>query len=227
MNTFVCVLRGGGSYDASHVISLAKSLRRFNPGARLVCFTDLHIPDSTIEVVPLRHGLQGWFSKLEIFSLIDQPFIYVDLDVVITGSIDIRLGKGLYLLRGFGSGSVNSSVMYVDGDFRPILNDFLLDISGNQRAYSVPERWGDQDFIRDSGLISGFLQDVSPELAASWKKDLEYQMGRIYHPPKILVFHGTPKPEELWIRFLSEGAVFIFSFRYFLKYLFRRLVHGS
>lgn len=224
---FVCVLRSGGSYGATHVLRLAEAIRRFNPDAQLICFTDIDIPDPSIPVIALKHGLPGWFSKLEVFTLVDRPFLYVDLDVVITGSIHIELDCGLYLLRGFSSGAVNSSVMYVDGDYRHVLDRFMSDPKGYQVMYSAPERWGDQDFIRDFAVISGFLQDVSPGLAASWKRDLNYQLGKIFHPPKILVFHGEPKPESLWIRSLPDGGVLIFSVRYFLKYLMRRLRRGG
>jgi hypothetical protein len=224
--TIVCVLKSGGHYGAEHVQSLACNIRRFNPEARIVCLSDIPLDGVNVERVTLQHDLKGWFSKLEVFALDEPSYLYLDLDVVVTGRIEVDLGPGLFLLRDFGVGAVNSSVMYVRGSFKHVLQTFLGNAHGFANEYTVPEKWGDQDFIRDHASISGFLQDLAPSLASSWKRDCHYQMGWMKKPPKILVFHGRPKPEDLILRHDRERGLYVFSWRYLPKSLFKRLRHS-
>lgn len=224
--TFVCVLKSGGRYDATHANRLFGHLKRFNPEAALICLTDLDGLDASIDVRPLRYGLRGWFSKLEIFELSERPFVYVDLDVVITGTIDLQIPPGLFLLRDFRGTGVNSSVMLVNGDYRFLLADFLVSAEESQREYSAPDKWGDQDYIRDSGCITGYIQDLFPDLAGSWKNSLDFEMGTIDDAPRVLVFHGSPKPEDLHLKILGDRKIFIFSAKYLPKRLFRRAMRS-
>jgi len=218
---FVCVLKSGGIYGPSHVRALLQNLRRFNADAKLICLSDFPELGCDAEPRPLLHGLSGWFSKLEVFELPEKRFIYLDLDVVIAGPIRVNSSPGLHLLGGFGVAGVNSSVMLVDGDFAAILHAFLKDPEGYTSEYRSPEKWGDQDFIRDFGKLELPLQETNPGLAGSWKSTLRYKMGWIAHPPSILVFHGRPKPEEVYLKHREDGAIFIFSLKYFPKFLLR------
>lgn len=214
---FVCVLKTGGSYGLPDVRALQASIRRFNPHATLCCLTDAPDAESAdgIEVMRLEHNLPGWFSKLEVFRIRNRPFIYVDLDVVFTSHVRVGIPEGLWILRGFKGSGVNSSVLLVNGDFSIILERFLQARDDNVRKYSSSgDFWGDQDVIRDSGLITGYIQDIAPTLAGSWKNTLRYAMGTVRHAPAILVFHGQPKPSEMSIRVLDEGVVRIFCGRY-------------
>ena len=219
---FVCVLKTGGRYRAEHVIELAHNIRRFNSGARIICMTDSNEPMPDLERVPLMFNLPGWFSKLEVFRL-TIPVLYLDLDVVLTREVVFPTLNGLYLLRDFGVGSVNSSVMFIEGNHYGILEKFLSNRDRYASEYTSADKWGDQDFIRDYGDISGFIQDISPALAASWKRDLDYRLGTIMSPPAILVFHGHPKPEELNITYLDDGSIKITSARYLLISLLKSL----
>lgn len=91
--TVVCVLRTGAyhgrCYTAEWVTRLqamvAKNLSRPH---RFVCLTDLDEIDG-VEVIKLRYALPGWWSKLEMFGLdVQGKCVYLDLDVLITGSLD-------------------------------------------------------------------------------------------------------------------------------------------
>lgn len=221
---FVCVLKSGGRYTPEHVLELAAHIGRFHERFRLICLSDVTVAGENIETVPLQHGLKGWFSKLEIFSLTEPRFLYLDLDTLVTAPVDINLGPGLFVLRDFDVGAVNSSVMYVDGNFKYILDAFLEHPESFTEEYAVPDKWGDQDFIRDKARISGFFQDLMPGFALSWKRDLDYQLGRITKPPAILVFHGRPKPGDLNIGFDADGTLYVRSFRYLTKFLIKRMI---
>ena len=199
----------------AHVAALQQQLARHAPGARLICLTDLPDMPAGVERRALQHDLPGWFSKLEIFDLPERCFLYIDLDVFITRSPLTDAPPGLWLLRCFKGRDFNSSVMLVNGNYRRILERFLADTQANLQAYSGCTGWGDQDFIRDSGQISGALQDLHPNLAASWKVDLRYRMDWIDPAPAVLVFHGKPKPEQLrienpkpgWVRMSSSASL--------------------
>ena len=213
-DTVVCVCKSGGEYGVAQVQALQQQLHRHASGARLICLSDLPSMPKGVELRPLRHDLPGWFSKLEIFALPERCFLYLDLDVVITRNPLVSAPPGLWLLRGFKGHDYNSSLMLVNGNFGSILDDFLLDVPGHIKAYSGAKGWGDQDFIRDSGLVSGGLQKLHPNLAASWKVDLNYRMDWIEPAPAVLVFHGRPKPEELRIDNPQPGRVRVRSWRY-------------
>ena len=213
-DTVVCVCKSGGEYGVAQVQALQRQLRRHAPGARLICLSDLPSMPEGVELRPLRHDLPGWVSKLEIFALPERCFLYLDLDVVITRNPLVDAPPGLWLLRGFKGHDYNLSLMLVNGNFGSILEDFLLDVQGHIAAYSGAKGWGDQDFIRDSGLVSGSLQKLHPNLAASWKVDLRYRMDWIEPAPAVLVFHGRPKPEELRIDNPRPGRVRVRSWRY-------------
>ncbi len=223
-DTVVCVCKSGGEYGVAQVQALQRQLRRHAPGARLICLSDLPSMPEGVELRPLRHDLPGWFSKLEIFALPERCFLYLDLDVVITRNPLVDAPPGLWLLRGFKGHDYNSSLMLVHGHYQGILERFLHDKAGNIHAYSSGGvGWGDQDFIRDSGLVTGALQDLHPNLAASWKVDLNYRMGWIEPAPAVLVFHGSPKPEQLRIDNPRPGRVRVRSWRYRLLSWFKAL----
>lgn len=219
---FVCVLKSGGSYHAQHVQDLLAGLRRYQPQARLVCLTDLPDVGPGVEVVPLQHNLPGWFSKLEMFALPLAAFLYIDLDVVFTGPVDIDIPDGLWILRGFKGQGVNSSVLLVRGQYPQILDSFVQDRERLIPEYSGP-KWGDQDYILDSGCITGFIQDRFPTLAGSWRQTLHYRMGVIADAPSILVFHGKPKPQDLRLRLLGPHRVALFAWTYLLHAMAHRL----
>lgn len=224
--TFVCVLKSGGSYYPKHVIDLAENIKNFHPNARVLCLSDVSIHSNLVEVVPLKHDLKGWFSKLEIFDLVHElstPLLYLDLDVLVTRPIDLELGAGLHLLKGFSDGAVNSSMMLINGNYSHILDTFLSSKDKYTAEYSTHEKWGDQDFIRDHAVITSLIQSSHPNLVGSYKRDLNYQMGFIKTPPAVLIFHGRPKMDDLFILHSARMGLFMFSFKYLPKLIWRRI----
>lgn len=53
-----------------------------------VCLSNVDVPG--VEVIPLRNNWPGWWAKVELFAPWFQPTrcLYIDLDVLITGSLD-------------------------------------------------------------------------------------------------------------------------------------------
>lgn len=152
----------------------------------------------------LPKGRKGWFNKLHLLELFDGEVLYLDLDVIVSGSIDriVEIGRTdpsriwarddwsypVTTPRHGLEATVNSSVMLWRG---------RKDMSGAERL--IPITHGDQGIITQLfwphgiGLLPG-------ELVKSYKYDVQREG---LAPGPITVFHGNPKPHEVrddWVR---------------------------
>lgn len=152
--------------------------------------------------------LPGWWGKVRLFANACERNLWLDLDVVITGSLDglVEPTENLRIIKNWaksGWGGCQSSVMYWEGDrFRFISDDFDPAI-----AYWPPRNepgilWGDQEWItklRDEGRLE--VEYFSPDDIVSYKyhcRDTGLPRGA-----KVVVFHGKPKPDEVgdpWVK---------------------------
>jgi len=160
--------------------------------------------------------LPGWWGKVRLFNENSRERnLWLDLDVVITGSLDglvDPLDKGIRIAKNWaqsGYGGCQSSVMYWEGDNGRIINDEF----DPAIAYWPPRNepgilWGDQEWItklRDKGRIE--VEYFSPEDVISYKYHV--QGKRLPPDAKVVVFHGKPKPRqvnEAWIRSARSGG---------------------
>jgi hypothetical protein len=89
----VCV-KYGTKYGADYVNKLYCGVsRNLRATHTFTCFTDDAAGlDPNIQVKPLKNKWQGWWSKVHIFDLAAYSdlkwVLYIDLDMVITGSLD-------------------------------------------------------------------------------------------------------------------------------------------
>ena len=178
MLTVLCVLRTGGRYGPVWAERLSAGLRRHVPGVgRCLCLTDHDGPIAGCEVVPLRHGWPGWWSKMEAFrvDLGDGPRLLCDLDTVFVGDAPaLAEATDLAVLEDQTfAGRVSSALVRWDGSALGFIHD---------RFAADPARWmdrascadapnrihGDQvvvdRFLRDAGLRPAFLQRRHPGL---------------------------------------------------------------
>ncbi|GAF85198.1 unnamed protein product, partial [marine sediment metagenome] len=162
------------------------------------------------------HPLPGWWGKVRLFSgSISHPRnLWLDLDVTITGDLDVLVKplehgqiRACLNWAQSGHGGVQSSVMYWEGQSARIIDD-LFDPAD---AHWPPRndlfwdngqvKWGDQEFItllRDTQRLE--VEYFDPAHVVSYK----------YHclnglPPDSLVqvFHGKPDPSEVnadWVK---------------------------
>lgn len=186
-----------------------------------VCLSDVQVPG--VDTIPLRDNLPGWWSKLELFREFKSAF-YVDLDVVLTGDISpymeghFKFAMSANMTRRHG---VNSSVMSWDGDYSFLYQHFMSQKELVMKTFNKAGRWGDQDFIKETHtLLRGSVQKFQekfPELILSYKHDiaargqllkgtqrkrLRLGQGEWWKKPRIVVFHGAPKPAQVeapWI----------------------------
>ncbi len=234
MNTIVCVLKSGVfkpwghkdytvQYQPHHVQWLRDQFAKQMPTPhRFVCMSDMDIPG--VEVIPLKDGLPGWWSKLEIFREF-QRAAYVDLDTVVLGDATPMLFSGRkFLISAHLSQrhGVNSSVMAWNCDMTYVYDKFMADKGRYMAEFGFSsKRWGDQDFIKETvaektreAIVK--FQHIWPEFVLSYKYDIRDRgvMTRVtgrkrirlksdwLTQPHIVSFHGSPKPGEvdvLWV----------------------------
>lgn len=207
----ICV-KWGLKYGPEWVLRLRNMVAKQLPiPHQFVCVTD--DPVEGVECIPFISDLPGWWSKVELFypGRFDGDNLYLDLDVVLTGSIEklarcldgdrsrlwalddfsyslVNPRKGLggdtRALLG-GDGTINSSVMLWHGD----------------RAKRVWTRFapgvmqvlhGDQNWITQA-LWPDRINLIPPGIAGSFK----YHVQRGQKDAPITVFHGHPKPCDL------------------------------
>ena len=159
--------------------------------------------------VPCADGLPGWWAKVGLFrpGLFKGLNLYLDLDVVITDSIDAlviendchdkvvapddfsyslinkkqNLSPDTRRLLG-GDGTVNSSVMlWRDDAGRRVWDEFRME--------KMSEVHGDQNWITQCLWPHGELKLLEGDHVCSYK----YHVQRGEPVRSIVVFHGEPK----------------------------------
>jgi hypothetical protein len=206
MLTVVCVYKPGAGFSSEYVTRLKDAVQKhcavpFN----FICLTNEKIPG--VERLPLRHGLRGWWNKLELFGYqFPGPVVYLDLDTLIIGDVtDIFTAAQEFACASNWKGDgthIASCIMAWDGrlDLSHILKGFSPKLIPNyEKSW---ERWGDQGYIQDT-------------LGRPWTSLLKQFPGRIVHykthcrgtnkafpgkAPKgssIVCFSGVPRPHEL------------------------------
>lgn len=215
----------GSPYGVEDVRLLAGGVRRhLDAPARIVLLTDAPAEDGARsgadEVLPLRLGFRGWWSKMEVFAL-RGPVLYLDLDTVAVGGLGpfARAAEDatrLLLLRGFhGERRPCSGVMgwgeYVDVLW--LLEEFAREAASSTfryvSAFRALKAWtptgtyrGDQDWIAAALERRrepwGFVQDRAPGIY-SYKADLRVArpMGTLPGDARLVVFHGDPRPRAV------------------------------
>lgn len=185
-----CVLRSGGEYEPQHVQALADSIQRYND-APIVCLSDLKFNVPGVEVRPLQHRWQGWWSKIELFREFTGPTLYLDLDTVVIGELP-EIGEKFTMLRDvYRSHDVGSGVMSWARSHKWLYDNFLRQPSYYANRYRTRRNWGDQGYIRD---YLGFAPDIFGEEYRSYKAHCQ---EKIPAGTKVVYFHGKPKPWEV------------------------------
>lgn len=199
----------GGKYSDYYVKRLQTEVAlNLSHPHRFRCITDRDIEG--VDCVPFSESYPGWWSKVELFKRQDGPNIWLDLDVVITGSLDWLVDKyGREPMAApsnwaqSGHGGVQSSVMvwnpcgmtrkifdlYDPED--PRLNNWPPTTGMTEAGPAV---WGDQEWytlLRDRGDIR-----VTPIVEGVKSYKYHCRSG-LPSDTRIVVFHGDPKPDRV------------------------------
>ncbi len=142
--------------------------------------------------------------KGDVFSIDLDTVVVKDISHMVRNSIDTVLGDFYYPLR------MASGLMYVTEETRRVVwETWIKDPSG----YMLDYEKGDQKFLATTGLNSAKRwQERYPNQVISFKRHMRPSPPlpkgpQLATPPdgaRIVCFHGTPRPREIyyedWIR---------------------------
>lgn len=199
MLTVVCVLKSGGDFDQDYVYALRDGVEKhLSIPHKFACYTDKPIKGIAIRL--LSEDLSGWFAKFEVFKEVG-PALYLDLDTVITGEIDL-LGKDI---------EEAGEAFWMLEAFSPVRKwaSGIMAWTGNWN-WLVPhcKRYAGLYFT-DQECIAKALKDdgVTPRLIRrNYYHIYSYKHHCLEGLPedaKIVCFHGKPRPKEVretWVK---------------------------
>lgn len=221
MLTVATVLRTGPEYRPYHVQTLRDGVAKYlTIPFRFVCLTDypFHQIGAGMELIPLKHGWPGWWSKIELFAkgVLEGPVLYLDLDTIPCGSLDeIALGHRFTMLQNFWRADrVGSGVMAWRIDMSQIYEAFKLAPQFHMAEFNDANKWGDQAFIlKHAPMDPERFQTKFPDRIVSYKMHCRPGMDpknptpgetRVPEGASLICFHGQPRPwtTPLWKAFL-------------------------
>jgi len=192
----VCVCRSGAEYNAEWVRKLKDAVARdLTLPYEFVCLSDIEVPNR----VPLRHRWPGWWSKIELFSYVDGPALYLDLDTVVTGNIDHLVGGDSFkAIRNFHDPNmIGSAVMWFPGPMKFVYDRFCERpwkwIEYHEKKRNGPYL-GDQAFIWDS--LKRNVENFDMEKCGIKSYKFHCKAGL---PPdtRLVCFGGLPKATDV------------------------------
>ena len=214
--TVLC-MKWGTKYGPEYVNRLyAMVARHLARPFRFVCLTDdtagvrSEVVTAPIPALPriIQPKERGWF-KLASFSpklkgLLDEVVLYLDLDVVILGGLDplFEYEAAFPLIRDWYHPVrlVGNSSVY---RYRPAERWALFDAFSADTDAIVTRIRNEQEYLSEYLEQRGELSFWPKEWCQSWRVGcLAPWPARMWTTPRappgtrILVFHGSPKPEE-------------------------------
>jgi len=215
MLTVVCV-KVGNRYGPEYVEKLNNAAGQYLPLDEFVCVADDPKADGDIIISPIS-GLPGWWQKMGLFqdppwgeeSLRGHRLLYLDLDVVITGSLDdlVNYPTEFAMHLDFQKPwKCASAVMVLDAGSRT----WIWDHFNAHRAEIMKQCHGDQDYL---GLLQQtaciYRPQIKPKphcdfLPQRWVRS--YKMHAKEGPPedcRVVAFHGKPDPADIqegWVK---------------------------
>lgn len=206
------VLKSGGIYDYTYVNKLASAIKRhLTVEYKFACLTDIpeNIDTNLVdEIIPLRYGLRGWWSKFELFRpelFTESQVLYFDLDTLIVKNIDdfATYGGDFMALRDFNT-LINIGSGIMSWRTGPHINNMFYKFMENliaQKFNLSQFTGGDQEVIEL--LYSGhmdWVQDNFPKKMAAFKYECYDDTNkeiRIPEASSVICFHGKPKMADL------------------------------
>ena len=188
----------GDKYSVDYVYALKRMVElNLTTPHEFICITSQPMPG--VNCIQPECDYHGWWQKLQLFKpgLATGPSLYLDLDVVITGSLDglVEQYAGCELAMPAnwamsGHGGCQSSVMIWRGDTcHDIWQSFDYEADSKRL-------WGDQEFITerlgDPG--AGRITKITPSQIVSYKYHCRTGQPK---DAKVIVFHGKPDPHEV------------------------------
>lgn len=198
MTVVVCI-KAGPKYPSDYANKLFRAVRRNGHAGRFYCLTDdpsgLERDIITLPVSPL---CQGWWHKIYLFSWdhgIDARLLYMDIDMVVTGSLADFLGYDGEFATGSRfnrPGQINSTIMSIPPGYgRQVWTTFT-----RYRDMAMRSFGGDSRFLESIvGPKTKRWQDMFPGQLVSYKKHV--RGGPLPEGARLVSFHGKPDPEDV------------------------------
>lgn len=209
---FICVLKSGGDYDWEYVEKLYEGVKNHcNYNFKFICYSDFKIPDTLqkeIMVKKLRMNLPGSWSKIECFNEAYGINIYLDLDTIITGCLDMLVmnirtmsdytgNHNLHMLKAFKKGEEwASGIMGWSGSWSWLISRLP---ASYENKYG---RW-DQRYIKDS-LRNRNIEIKSINAGTQIVSYKRHCQDGVPEGTKLVCFHGIPRPRD--VGWLEKGA---------------------
>lgn len=202
----ICVLKSGGDFSFLDVVKLKTMLEKnVTVPYTFYCLTNTNSP-TVFKLLPLLSNYRGWWSKIELFKpnlVKEHRIVYFDLDTVIVSNIDDLLLqdhdfiglKPFNLRRSLIDGYIASGIMSWrnDGTFNYIFNKFKY-------LYDSRKYAGDQDYIsymlQKREIIPMYWQSLVDGIY-SYKRHLKGKVGSVKFNPRVVCFHGLPRPHQV------------------------------
>lgn len=201
----ICVLKSGGIYDREWVRKLKNGVaKNLSKAHTFTCLTDVEVDCKRI---PLEHGWEGWWSKIELFKpgTIDGPTLYLDLDTIITGSLDefTDLPYDFAMLENFNSPDmVGSGMMWFKEKAPSVVYERFIQgperIIQHYKNAKLGSYMGDQAYIWD--CMDREVDKIASPRLKSYKKHCR---NGLPEGTSVVCFHGRPRPTEInpdWMR---------------------------
>ena len=197
----ICCIKWGAKYGPEYVNRLASMVERnvHFCGHDFVCFTDDRTGiEPHIRTAPLPCNLEGWWQKVGLFrptipGIYTERILFLDLDVVITGSLDplLETASDFAICHDWpeeikpGDADYNSSAFLLTVGSQPqVWKDFDM-------RFAMPE--GDQAWIQQKAPGADlFPYDWTP----SYKLRSLHLQDKPPGAAKVVIFHGDPKPPQ-------------------------------
>ena len=204
-----CVLRSStdpekpSQYSYLDVLKLKTAFEKFlKIDHSFICLSDVSIPK--VQTISLIGDTPGWWAKIELFrpEIFKRPVFYIDLDMVICDDITdfiLKCQNEQFLMLTNHKDSINkdnkpaSAIMYWNGDYSFLWNEYLKSPAAWQKEYSVHPRLGDQAFISErvdwkslfsvEGINEEWFTWLSPKISSTTET-------------KILIGEGKRKPSN-------------------------------
>jgi hypothetical protein len=202
--TVACV-RVGDKYGDDYTTNLRAMVERhLQRPAVFKCITDQRVVPGW-ECLHADPAFPVWWQKVSLWrpAFFSGRVLYLDLDVVIVGSLDeIAEHKGIFW-DWHQTHSYGSAVMCWDaGEHSEVwrwAHELEMNSDGITARWRNENYYGDQDYITATAKMADSLWPIfPPEWCVSYRTHCGY--GSETGPPpgaKVVCCHGTPKPAEI------------------------------
>ena len=201
----------GPTYSVEWVDKLYRGINRnLDIPFNFVCLSNIDTPYTTI---PLISNSDIFWTKIELFrkDLLEGPTLYLDLDTVICQNITediLKLPRDQFLMTQEPiSNIINSSIMYWNGDYSYLFDEYSANKSAIVQQYwnPGPTGFGDQAYI-SARVFPKIINNYVKTNFIEWKHN-EIPTNPIIDP-SLLIFTSRQKPSNnLELSYVKEHWV--------------------